>query len=170
MIRSTQLCTEKFKFIDSIQHLPSSLETLTEDLVEDGYHNFKPLRDYVRTNWNDDEDKFKLLTRKGVYPYSFMSEQSRLEYNHLPPKESFYNDLKEEECSDKDYEHVKRMWEKFEMKTLGDLTRIYCISDVLLLTSIFNKYREQSLRDFSLEPLCYYTAPGEFSKSSIFVK
>ena len=151
--------TEKFKFIDSLQHLPHSLEQLTENLVNDGVHNLKPLQDYINSEWEGDENKFQLLTRKGVYPYSYMTSVDCLNHT-LPSKEKFFNDLNNEECSDADYGHVRRMWEEFNMQTLSDLTRVYCISDVLLLTSIFNKYRDESLQNFNLDPLHYYTAPG----------
>ena len=43
---------------------------------------------------------------------------------------------------------------------MGDLTKLYCITDVLLLTSVINQYREESHDNFQLDPLWYSTAPG----------
>ena len=160
MEKYTSVSTEKFKFIDSFQHLPQSMEKLASNLKKDGNHNLKPLKDYVDASWGGDTNKFELLTRKGVYPYSYMSNESRMNEG-LPSKDKFFNDLNGEKCSVKDYQHVNDMWQEFGMQNLGDLTKIYCISDVLLLTSIFNKYRDDSLANFSLDPLHYYTAPGE---------
>ena len=39
----------------------------------------------------------------------------------LPPKEAFYNDLTEQELSDKDYDFVQTVMDEFDLETLGDL-------------------------------------------------
>ena len=36
----------------------------------------------------------------------------------LPCKEKFYSSFKCKKISDKEYEHVLKVWDKFEMKTL----------------------------------------------------
>ena len=38
----------------------------------------------------------------------------------IPPKEAFYSELNLENITDKDYEHVKKVWEAFEIKNLGE--------------------------------------------------
>ena len=78
----------------------------------------------------------------------------------LPDRADFYDDLNDEVCTEENYQHVKTMWEEFNMKNLGDLCDIYVISDVLLLASVFTKYRKECWDNFDLDPLHYYTAPG----------
>ena len=39
----------------------------------------------------------------------------------LPERDKFYDDLNDISISDKDYDHVKRVWQEFHLKTLGDL-------------------------------------------------
>ena len=55
-----------------------------------------------------DINKFRLLLRKGVYPYDYMDSRKRFEEESLPDKESFYGELNKEYISDSDYEHAKK--------------------------------------------------------------
>ena len=55
-----------------------------------------------------DINKFRLLLRKGVYPYDYMDSWKRFEEESLPDKESFYSELNKEYISDSDYEHAKK--------------------------------------------------------------
>ena len=63
---------------------------------------------------NDGLNKFFLLLRKGIYPYEYIDSWERFDENTIPPKEAFYNELNLENITDKDYEHVKKVWEAFE--------------------------------------------------------
>ena len=69
---------------------------------------------------NGDLNKFFLLLRKGIYPYEYMDSWERFDENTIPPKEAFYSELNLENITDKDYEHVKKVWETFEIKNLGE--------------------------------------------------
>ena len=62
---------------------------------------------------NGDLNKFFLLLRKGIYPYEYMDSWERFDENTIPPKEAFYSELNLENITDKDYEHVKKVWETF---------------------------------------------------------
>lgn len=98
----------------------------------------------------------------GVYPYSYMTDNSKYEEG-LPPISAFYNDLNEAPCSPEDYAHVQKLWNVCGLKTLGDLTELYCMTDVMLLCQVFQRHRELTLRDFGLDPLHYFSAPGIFN-------
>ena len=45
--------------------------------------------------------------------------------NIIPPKEAFYSELNLENIIDKGYEHVKKVWEAFEIKNLGEYHDLY---------------------------------------------
>ena len=51
----------------------------------------------------------------------------------LPSKEKFYSSLTDRKISDKKYEHVLNVWNKFEMKTMKDYHDVYLKCDLLLL-------------------------------------
>ena len=65
---------------------------------------------------NGDLHKFFLLLRKVIYPYEYMDSWKRFNENTIPPKEFFYSKLNLENITNKDYEHVKKVWETFEIK------------------------------------------------------
>lgn len=110
-----------------------------------------------------EEEKFMLLTRKGVYPHSYMNSMERYLEPELPSIEHFRDTLNDENCSIKDYAHAQSMWREFGMQTLSDLCRVYCITDTLLLSANIMKYRENVYSNFGLEALHYFTAPGKYT-------
>ena len=59
----------------------------------------------------------------------------------LPSKETFYSSLTGKKISDREYKHVLKVWNKFEMKTMKDYHNLYLKCDVLLIADIFEKFR-----------------------------
>ena len=57
-----------------------------------------------------------MLLRKGVYPYEYMESWERFNETSLPPKKSFYSEIKLEGISDKDYLHAQKVWDVFGIK------------------------------------------------------
>ena len=49
----------------------------------------------------------------------------------IPSKEKSYSSLTGKEITDKKYEHVLNVWNKFEMKTMKDYQDLYLKHDVL---------------------------------------
>ena len=47
------------------------------------------------------------------------SWENTFDENTIPPKEAFYSEINLENIPDKDYEHLKKVWEAFEIKNLG---------------------------------------------------
>ena len=77
-----------------------------------------------RRNYGGDVTLFNLLTSKLPYPYTFMDSPERFK-EELPPIEAFFNDLTNSPCSNDDYIKVKKVFESFNLETLGDLTKLY---------------------------------------------
>ena len=63
----------------------------------------------------------------------------------LPSKEKFHSLLTGKKISDREYEHVLKVWNKFEMKTLKDDHYMYLKCDVYLLADVFEKFRNNTL-------------------------
>ena len=82
-------------------------------------------------------NKINLLTRKGVYPYSFVDSFARLDERQLPPKQAFFNDLLQEAISEEDYAHAMNVWTSFDMETVGEYHDLYLKTDTLLLCDVF---------------------------------
>ena len=65
----------------------------------------------------------------------------------MPSKEKFYSSLTNRKISDKEYAHVLNVWNKFEMKTMKDYHNLYLKCDTLLLANVFEKFRNNSLKE-----------------------
>ena len=89
-----------------------------------------------------------------------MNSQERLKETQLPPKEAFYSRLNDEGISEENYTHAKKVWVTFEMKNLDNYHNLYNRVDVLLLTDVFENFRDICIKNYKLDPAHYYTAPG----------
>ena len=78
----------------------------------------------------------------------------------LPIKQNFYNLLTDRKNSDKEYEQVLNDWEKTELKTTNDYHELSLKCDILLLADAFEKFRNNSLKNYGLCPSHYLSAPG----------
>ena len=86
---------------------------------------------------NGDLNKFFLLLRKGIYPYEYIDSWERFVENTIPPKEAFYSKLNLENITDKNYEHIKKVWDVFAKKNLGEYYNLYVQCDTFLLADVF---------------------------------
>ena len=138
------------RFIDSLKFLQSSLANLVGNLQPEDFFNTKKIF----------KKNVDLLTRKGVYPYDYVSSLEKLLETRLPPKEEFYSQLYDEDISDEDYQHAINVWNTFDCKTIRDYHDLYLKSDVLLLADVFENFRATCLKHYKLDPAHYYTSPG----------
>ena len=69
----------------------------------------------------------KLMTRKGVYPYSYCDNFEVFKESTLPDKNSFYNTLNDSHISDKDYEHAQDVFTTPVSYTHLTLPTIYSV-------------------------------------------
>lgn len=139
------------RFLDSFKFLGTSLSQLVYNLPLEKFYNIR--------KFYSNED-IPLVTRKGVYCYDYTDCWEKLEELELPSKENFYNKLTDEPVSDEDYEHAKRVWNHFNCTTLGSYSDLYLCTDVLLLSDVFQNFREISLENYDLDPAHYLTLPS----------
>ncbi|XP_073237767.1 uncharacterized protein [Porites lutea] len=140
----------EIRFIDSFKFLQTSLANLVSNLQPDDFYNTK--REFKKN--------VDLLTRKGVYPYDYVSSLEKLSETQLPPKEEFYSKLNDEDITEDDYQHASNVWDTFKCKSLRDYHDLYLKSDVLLLSDVFENFRKTFLKHYKLDPAHYYTSPG----------
>ena len=62
-------------------------------------------------------------------------------------KEKFYRFLTDRKLNDKEFEHVVNVCNKFEMKTMKDYHELYLKCNVLLLAHVFEKFKNNSLKN-----------------------
>ena len=140
----------EIRFIDSFKFLQTSLANLVSNLQPQDFIN-------TREIFKENTD---LLTRKGVFPYDYVSSLKKLDEKQLPPKEEFYSKLNDEYITDEDYQHALNVFNTFNCKSIRDYHDLYLKSDVLLLSDVFGNFRKTCLKHYKLDPAHYYTSPG----------
>ena len=108
---------------------------------------------------NYSELQYDLLTRKGVYPYEYMSSWDKFKES-LPPIEAFYSKLNMSKIDEDDHQHAQRVWKEFGIRNLGDYHDLYLRTDVVLLANVFEAFRDTCLKHCRLDPAHFYAAPG----------
>ena len=143
--------TFKIVFKDSLKFMSSSLGALVNNLPKDA---FKNLLKYFTPK------QAEISKQKGFYPYEYMDSIEKFKDTEPPPLGSFYSKLSGKGISEKNYKHVWNVWNTFKMKTLKEYHELYNISDVLLLADVFENFRDICLKNYGLDPVYYFTAPG----------
>ena len=138
-------------FIDSFQFMSSSLDKLVSNLPKD---------DLIYTSQVFKGKRLNLMSQKGVYPYDFMDSFEKFDQMELPTKDQFYSILNDQHITDDEYDHAKKVWKTFKIKTMGEYHDLYLGSDVLLLADVFESFRKTCLQYYKLDPCHYFTSPG----------
>ncbi|XP_067942840.1 uncharacterized protein [Watersipora subatra] len=139
----------ELRFLDSYRFMSDSLDNLAGNLRPE---DRKQLKRYFS------DEKLQLVSRKGVFPYEDFDDLSKLDATELPPKEAFWSELSMKHISDEDYEHAKKVWNEFGIKTFREYLQLYLETDVLHLADVFERFRDICMEIYDLDPACYYTA------------
>ena len=95
-------------------------------------------------------ENLEILKQKGTYPYKYMNNFERFNEEKLPPRKYFFSSTKKgkidndgkisnRHISIKDYMTCEKIWNKFDMKNMGNYHDHYLKKDVLLLADFFEK-------------------------------
>ena len=103
--------------------------------------------------YNGDLNKFVISIRKGVFPCQYMDSWEKFNEAALPPKKYFYSNLNLENISDEDCVHAQKLWDVFKIKNLGEYHDLYVQSDTLLLSDVFENFRNMCLKIYELDPV-----------------
>ena len=132
-----------------------------EEMLESDYrHNMyeKPtLSDHQQAKFNQQRE---LMTRKGVYPYEFFDSWEKFEEHQLPSKDEFFSSLTDSNISDEEYRHAQNVYNTMQMQSLREYHDFYLLCDVLLLSDVFETFRDMCMEHYQLDPAHFYTVPG----------
>ena len=145
-------------FIDSFSFMSQSLDRISSNLSEDMFIYTK--NGFTELEAELEEDKYKLIKKKGVYPYDYMDSFSRFNETSLPSRKYFYSILNDTNISEEEYSHAKDVWSAFNIRNLGEYHDLYLKTDVLLLADVFENFRNTCLQYYRLDPCHYYSPPG----------
>ena len=136
-------------FINSFKFMSSSLDKLVSNLPKD---------DLIYTSKVFKGKRLNLMSQKGVYPYDIMDSFEK--FNQLPTKDQFNSILNNQHITDDEYDHAKKVWKTFKIKTMGEYHDLYLGIDVLLLIDAFEIFRKTCMQYYKLDPCHYFTSPG----------
>jgi hypothetical protein len=151
----------EIRFLDTIAFMATSLEKLAENLKA-GCKTVDEMRKVFKNTSNEftNDEQFLMMTSKGIYPYNYIDSYDKLLINELPKKNQFYDKLNNVVCKQENYDKAIEVWDKFNCDKFLDYHNIYLKSDVLLLTDIWENFRDVCFKNYSLDAEYYYTAPG----------
>ena len=138
-------------FINSFQFMSSSLDKLVSNLPKEAFK-------YTSEEFTGKE--LSLMSQKGVYPYDFMNGFEKFDQMELLTKDQFYSVLNNQHIMNNEYNHAKKVWKVFNIKTMGEYHDLYLKSDVILLADVFENFRKTCLQYYKLDPCHYFTSLG----------
>ena len=149
-------------FVDSMKFINSSLQKLVKNLSDDDFEY-----------WTQEfgSKTLELLKQKDAYPYEYMDSFKRFSEEKLPDKKCFYSCVKDGTIDDngekfdghisnEDYLTCSKIWNKYDMKNMGDYHDHYLKKVVLLLGDVFEKFIDMCLKFYKLDPCHYFSSPG----------
>ena len=120
----------EIRFIDTFAFMASSIEKLSDNLrSSDDVNELRKIFKNTSDEFKDDE-QFKLMIQKGVYPYDYIDNFNRLYENYLPDINCFYSKLNKSGCDIKDYKHAQKVFNVFGCKNILDYHNVYLKSPV----------------------------------------
>ena len=130
------------RFIDSFRFMASSLGKLAS------YLENLPILEKSFKQDGFSIEQIMLLKRKGVFPYDYVSSFEKLNESNLPSKDDFFSSLYQSHISNEDYQHAKKVWQKFHIQDLGQYSDLYMKTDVILLAEVFENFRNNCLQAY----------------------
>lgn len=127
-----------FIFKDTMSFLGASLDRSTTKLTE-SKHSFPYLRQssLCQTNGVFDEEKFRLLLKKGVYPYDAIQTHQDLNRENYPDKKHFYSSLGiGKDISHEEWTHGLNVWDTFNCENLLNYRYNHQLEQTQIITNI----------------------------------
>ena len=150
-----------------IEVIPKTIEKYMSIIVNrnitfvDPNEFYKGSLDTIASNLEDNDFKHY------AYPYVWVDSYEKFKYLSLPPKECFFSSLrdgKSDKCdghiSDKQYLHLRNVWDTFSFNIFEDFHNHHLKKDVLLLADSFKKFISTCLKYYDLDLSHYFSALG----------
>ena len=144
----------RLKFVDTMNFMRTSLKKLVGNLDRP---NFKHTGRYFQG------DELGLMLRKGIYPYEYITDGSKLSERSLPPKEAFASwlgagttsnsdSIAPSQISDEDYQHAQKVFKAFGCKADNDMHMFFeegIRGGVSTITNRHAKANNRYMKDFN---------------------
>ena len=119
---------------DLVKNLAEPSKNILDNVLIERFYNTYKLCD-------NDTEKFKLLSRKGVYSYEYMESWEKFKLPVPLDKKHYYNELNDSNINDNDGNHIKNVCKTFKISKLTKYHDLYVLSDTSLLADVFENFR-----------------------------
>ena len=159
----------RITLLDSMSFLSGGLESLFDSIKDTCELNFlrqsSLLSEYNKVNGKrqarkDSTDRVKLLVMKGVFPYEYSNTLEDFERPSLVEKTDVHNSMTVRGITDDQYKRAQTVWKTFQMTTTREYMETYSLSDTLLLCEVFERFKNESMINFGIEPGHFLSLPG----------
>jgi hypothetical protein len=113
------------------------------------------LRD-IKRHMGDNE----LLFAKKNFPYEWFDSFEIFDCTELPSKYAFNCKLDKEGITDEEYDRAQNMRTDMECQTFKNCHDFYLTTDILLLSDVFENFRDVSMTTCRLDPAHYLITPS----------
>lgn len=147
------VCIGPIQIIDAISFFKSSLDEAAARLYDNGVgsNNFNIVENEFRNELEKTSVVSNDLFGKGLFPYNLLSSYKDFAITEFNNPEFYYNDLKEIPVNLLQLEKAIKLWEKLNIKTLGDLCAFYVRLDCSLLSATFFNLRKTLYLEHGLD-------------------
>lgn len=118
----------KLVFIDSLQFMNSSLDSLVSNLIKDEKEDEFKLKE-VKKFCDGPGYDYKLIREKGIYPYEYMDSFEKFNEEKLCNHKEFYSKLTGKNVSEDEYNRALEVFKRY-CKNMGDYHDLYLKMDV----------------------------------------
>ena len=156
----------QLKFIDSINFLSGSLETLVNSMKTHG-NSFNILEEGLNQRGFKDPELLKLLTQKCYFPYEYIDSYEKLSETELPHISSFNSILSNSSITPDQYNFAQKMFDLGKCSNLLDFLELYLLVDILLLSEVISNFRKICTNVYKLDPCAMATTPSPAMESAL---
>ena len=137
-----------FNFIDSFQFMSSSLNKFVSNLSKEAFK-------YTSEEFTG--NKLNLMSQKvRIHMITWIVLKSSIKRN-CQLKSSFIAFIM---TNTWEYDHARKVWKTFDIKTMGECHDLYHKSDLLSPADMFESFRKTCLQYYKLDPCHYFTGPS----------
>ena len=148
----TSIQIANFIFKDTYLFLDKSLDYLTKTINDE---------DRISLKQEFGEENYRLLTKKGIYPYDYFDNIKKYKENKLPNQKCFKNKLNNNKnVPNEDYKHAINVFKTFKCNNLLDYSILYLKTDLCHLADIFQKFGNFTYEPYELDCRHSFTLPG----------
>ena len=88
-----------------------------------------------------------------------MDSFEKFNQTELPTKKQFFSILNDQHITNEEYDHARKVWKTFNIKTMGEYHDLYLKNNMLLLADVFEKLQKDLLTVLQIGSMSLFHKP-----------